>query len=66
MNEEINKSKLTILFQGHSVTVDLRKIVAINHPNDGDKFFRVYFGGDMVWNVGLDQHDRLYKAWQKL
>ena len=59
------KMKVTIRHQGHNVTVDLRHIVAITDPNVGDKFFRVYFE-NFVWNVSIDQHDKLYKLWMEV
>lgn len=62
MDKIKNEYKVTFSYQGHTVTVDLRRIVAINHPNECDKFFRVYFE-NAIWNVATDQHDRLYKAW---
>ena len=60
-----NQFKVTISYQGHAITVDLRRIVAINHPNEGDKFFRVYFE-NAIWNVSIDQHDKLYEAWMEI
>lgn len=60
-----NQYKFTFSYQGHTVTIDLRRIVAINHPNENDTFFRVYFE-NAIWNVGIDQHDKLYKAWMQV
>lgn len=57
-----NQFKITISYQGHAITVDLRKIVAINHPKVNDKYFCVYFD-NMVWKVAVSEHDSLYKAW---
>ena len=62
MEKVKSEHKIAFGYQGHSITVDLRRIIAINHPNVGDKFFRVYFENS-TWNVSIDQHDRLYKAW---
>ena len=63
MSELFGNKKISIRYQGRSVTVDLCKIIAINHPNANDKYFLVYFTGNMVWRVGSIEHDRLYKAW---
>ena len=65
MEDTISKNKVSIRYQGRTTSIDLRSIVAINHPIDGDKFFKVYFGNS-VWNVDISQHDRLYKAWMKV
>lgn len=62
MEKGENNFKINLGYQGHVVTVDLRSIVAINHPNDCDKYFCVYFD-NMIWKVSIDQHDRLYKLW---
>lgn len=61
----MNTFKISISYQGRAVTVDLRKIVAINHPNGNDKFFCVYFD-NVIWKVSVSEHDRLYKAWMNL
>lgn len=63
MNGEKKSYKVSIRYQGHAVTVDLRSVIAINRPNEGDKFFRVFFSGGMVWNVGAEQHAAVYRAW---
>lgn len=55
--------KFSFVYQKHVVTVDLRRIVAINDPKDGESFFRVYFGNNAVWNVDVSQHKRLRDAW---
>lgn len=60
-----NRFKITIFYQCHSITVDLRKIVAINHPNASDKYFCVYFD-NAIWKVAVSEHDRLYKAWMNI
>lgn len=60
-----NENKIVINYQKRLTTVDLREIVAITAPNVGDKFFRVYFE-NFVWNVSIDQHDRLYKLWMEV
>ncbi len=62
MEKYKNENKIVINYQKRLTTVDVREIVAMNHPNEGDKFFRVYFE-NAVWQVSSDQHDRLYKAW---
>ena len=60
-----NKFKIIISYQGREITVDLRKIVAINHPNENDKYFCVYFDNS-IWKVAVSEHDRLYKAWMNV
>lgn len=65
MDKYSNDFKTIISYQGHVVTVDMRRIVAINHPKEGNKFFRVYFE-NFVWNVPIEYHDRLYKLWMGL
>lgn len=51
-----------IRYQNHDVSIDLRRIVAINHPNAKDGYFCVFFDG-FVWKVSVSEHDRLYSAW---
>lgn len=62
MEKYKNDNKIVISYQKRLTTVDVREIVAMNHPNDGDKFFRVYFN-NAVWQVDAKEHDKLYKAW---
>lgn len=62
-NGIIMKNRLfTFTYQSHKVTVDLGKIIAINHPNADDKYFCIHFTS-VVWKVAADQHDKVYKAW---
>lgn len=66
MNEKYkNKFKITISYQGRATSVDLRKIVAISHTNEKDKYFCVYFA-NIIWKVSVSEHDRLYKAWMNI
>ncbi len=61
----VNTFKISISYQGRAVTVDLRKIVAINHPKVNDKYFCVYFD-NMIWKVAVSEHDSLYKSWMNV
>jgi len=63
MEKAKNEKKIRIAFNKRLVTVDLRSIIAISHPKEGDDFFRVYFSGSPTWNVCVDQFERLYSAW---
>ena len=65
MKEYKNDYKITITYLGHAITVDLRKIIAINHPNDNDSYFCIHFDR-AVWKVPADQHDRIYRAWMNI
>ncbi len=64
MEKYKNDNKIVVNYQNRLTTIDLREIVAMNHPNKGDKFFRVYFE-NAVWQIAADQHERLYKAWME-
>lgn len=62
MNKQENKFKIKIAYQSHTVTVDLRRIVAISKPREDDKFFKVFFE-NAIWAMSPDQYERLYNAW---
>ena len=65
MEKYRNEYKFPIEYLGRTVTVDLRRIVAIGHPTAKDKYFCVFFE-NAIWKVGVDQHDRLYRAWMNI
>ena len=65
MKENKKRYFVNINNLGHSITLDLRKIVAISHPNKGDKYFCVYFNNGM-WKVSISEHDSLFQSWMAL
>lgn len=62
MEKYSNDFKFVINYRGRSTTVDLRRIVAINHPDARDKYFCVFFE-NAIWKVPTSEHDKLYRAW---
>lgn len=62
MEKYVNDFKFVISYRGRSTTVDLRRIVAINHPDMKDMYFCVFFES-AIWKVPVSEHDKLYKAW---
>ena len=49
-------------YQGHVTSVDLRKIVAISKPINGDRYFKVFFD-NAIWTVSPEQYAALHHAW---
>jgi len=57
--------KVGFVYNRHVITIDLRNIIAIGHPREGDTFFNVYLARTTL-HVPIDQHDKLFKAWMNI